>query len=95
VKRQLLTTAIFFAVTLISQAQSSEGYVSGNVQVLFQTYNEDSVIGAIVPPEKSGFNAFGNINFTKGDFRAGMRYESYLSPVLGYPGRFNGTGIGY
>ena len=31
----------------------------------------------------------------KGGFSAGMRYESYLSAVLGFPGRFKGSGIGY
>ena len=24
-----------------------------------------------------------------------MRYESYLDPILGYPGRFRGSGVGY
>ncbi|NNE55512.1 MAG: hypothetical protein HKN32_05795 [Flavobacteriales bacterium] len=90
---------ILFAATLLfsfgTLAQSPEGIVSGNVQVLWQKYNEDSLIGAEVPPELAGFNAFGNINYSKGNFTAGIRYESYLSPVLGYPGRFNGTGIGY
>ena len=75
--------------------QSSEGYVSGNTQVIWQQYFEDEAIDAEVPPEKAAFNAFGNVNYSKGNFTAGIRYESYLSPLLGYPGRFNGTGLGY
>ena len=71
------------------------GQITGNVQLLFQTYQEDSLIGAQVPPSKTGFNAFGNLIYTRGDFSAGMRYESYLDPILGYPGRFRGSGIGY
>ncbi|MED5336100.1 MAG: DUF6029 family protein, partial [Bacteroidota bacterium] len=71
------------------------GQITGNVQLLFQTYQEDSLIGAQVPPGKTGFNAFGNLIYTRGDFSAGMRYESYLDPILGYPGRFRGSGVGY
>ena len=79
-----------------SQGGDSEaGTVTGNVQMLWQSYSEDPAIGAIVPPEKTGFNAFGNLIYTRGDFSAGMRYESYLDPILGYPGRFRGSGVGY
>jgi hypothetical protein len=63
--------------------------------MLWQSYSEDALIGAIVPPEKSGFNAFGNLIYQQGGFSAGMRYESYLNAVLGFPGRFKGSGIGY
>jgi len=75
--------------------ESNEGTVTGNVQMLWQSYSEDAAIGAIVPPEKTGFNAYGNLIYTQGGFSAGMRYESYLSAVLGFPGRFKGSGIGY
>ena len=71
------------------------GQITGNVQLLFQTYQEDTLIGAQVPPSKTGFNAFGNLIYTRGNFSAGMRYESYLDPILGYPGRFRGSGVGY
>jgi hypothetical protein len=71
------------------------GQIHGNVQILWQQYNADSIIGAVVPPEKTGFNAYANLIYTKGNFTAGMRYESYMNAVLGFPGRFSGTGIGY
>ena len=69
--------------------------VSGNVGILWQSYAEDSLIGAVVPPAKTGYNAFANVLYNHGDFSAGVRYESYLNAVLGFPGRFNGSGIGY
>jgi len=88
---------IFFSG--ISSAQTSTdpvpGIVSGNVSILFQSYQEDSLIGAVVPASKSGFNAFSNINYNQGNFSAGLRYESYLNSVLGFPGRFKGSGLGY
>lgn len=88
---------IGLALVSITRAQltSEGGNVSGNLQMLWQSYNEDERIGAIVPPEKTGFNAYGNIIYTQGPFSAGFRYESYLNAVLGFPGRFNGSGVGY
>ncbi len=79
----------------VDAQETSPGVVSGNISVLFQSYQEDSLIGAVVPPSKSGFNAYSNINYTQGNFSAGFRYESYLNSVLGFPGRFKGSGIGY
>ncbi len=82
---------------LVAQGNNAldAGQITGNVQLLFQTYQEDTLIGAQVPPSKTGFNAFGNLIYTRGNFSAGMRYESYLDPILGYPGRFRGSGVGY
>ena len=93
----LVSICVFFSG--ISSAQTSTdpapGIVSGNVSILFQSYQEDSLIGAVVPDSKSGFNAFSNINYNQGNFSAGFRYESYLNSVLGFPGRFKGSGLGY
>ena len=93
----LVSICVFFSG--ISSAQNSTdpapGIVSGNVSILFQSYQEDSLIGAVVPDSKSGFNAFSNINYNQGNFSAGFRYESYLNSVLGFPGRFKGSGLGY
>ena len=80
---------------IVDAQETNPGVVSGNISVLFQSYQEDSLIGAVVPPSKSGFNAYSNIIYTQGNFSAGFRYESYLNSVLGFPGRFKGSGIGY
>ena len=80
---------------IVDAQETDQGVVSGNISVLFQSYQEDSIIGAVVPPSKSGFNAYSNIIYTQGNFSAGFRYESYLNSVLGFPGRFKGSGIGY
>ncbi len=72
------------------------GQLHGNFQLLWQQYNEDSLIGATVPPAKTALNAFGNFTYTYGNFTAGMRFESYLDAIQGYSvgARFKGTGIG-
>jgi hypothetical protein len=35
-----------------------------------------------------------NVFYTQGNFKAGMRLESYLPRIQGYPDYFSGTGIG-
>lgn len=71
------------------------GEVHGNFQANAQYYFPDSTIGAAEVPEKMLLNGFANIIYTKGKFTAGIRYESYLNGLQGYPTGFKGTGIPY
>lgn len=71
------------------------GNISGNFQMDFQYYRRDTLIGAPVVPEKSRMNGFLNLNYVRGNFRMGTRYESYLNPLLGFDPRFTGNGIMY
>ena len=71
------------------------GEVHGNFQANAQYYIPDSTIGAAEAPEKMLFNGFANILYTKGKFTAGIRYESYLNVLQGYPTGYKGTGIPY
>ena len=91
----LLTLLIFFIVNINGQDLKSPGVISGNIQTIGQYYQEDSIINAALPEHLYGFNGFANINYQKGDFRAGIRYESYLNTLEGYRTSFSGTGIGY
>ncbi|MBM55605.1 MAG: hypothetical protein CMB32_03505 [Euryarchaeota archaeon] len=84
-----------FASSIAQNEEREPGVVTGNVSILWQSYQEDSLIGAVVPPSKTGFNAYSNLIYTQGNFSAGLRYESFLNSVLGFPGRFSGTGVGY
>ena len=77
------------------QENNTPGIVSGNIQTIGQYYQEDTLINAALPEHLYGFNGFANVNFQKGDFRAGIRYESYLNTLEGYPTAFSGTGLGY
>ncbi len=69
------------------------GSVHGNFQIDAQYYNEDSLIGAPKVPEKFLSNAFGNINFIKGKFSAGVRYEAYNNVKQGFLPQYKGQGI--
>ena len=96
-----LRNKIFFSLIIFIIAQvngqdlKSPGVISGNIQTIGQYYQEDTIINAALPEHLYGFNGFANVNYQKGDFRAGIRYESYLNTLEGYPTSFSGTGIGY
>jgi hypothetical protein len=72
----------------------AQGSISGNAESTFQYLNEDTVIGANQPPSKGLINSYMNVFYTNGNFKAGMRLESYLPRIQGYPNRFDGTGLG-
>ena len=72
----------------------AQGTISGNAESTFQYLNEDAVIGANQPPSKALINSYMNVFYTNGNFKAGMRLESYLPRIQGYPNRFDGTGLG-
>ena len=91
----LFSLIIFLIVQVDGQDLKSPGVISGNIQTIGQYYQEDTIINAALPEHLYGFNGFANVNYQKGDFRAGIRYESYLNTLEGYPTSFSGTGIGY
>src|SRR5688572_19678463 len=94
-KKILLLIAVVF-ISYTSYAQNFDlGEIHGNFQLDAQNYFEDSLIGAEPVPEKIRSNAFANINYTRGNFKAGFRYESYQKPLLGFDSRYEGSGITY
>lgn len=69
------------------------GHVTGNVQFDGQLSRRDSVIGSDDIPEKLLSNARADILYTNGNFSAGLRYEAYLNPMLGFNSQYTGQGI--
>lgn len=69
------------------------GSVTGNVQFDGQLSRRDSVIGSSDVPEKLLSNARADILYTNGNFSAGLRYEAYLNPMLGFNSQYTGQGI--
>ena len=100
-KNPLILSTLLFVGIFTNKAQNVEeilnrGQIRGNFQLEGQIYQEDSVIGAEAVPEKYRTNAFLNVMYTNGGFSAGIRYESYLNELLGYPeGYRNNSGIMY
>jgi hypothetical protein len=77
-----------------SQDNGQGGSITGNMETIFQYLNEDTLIGANQPDSKGLLNSYMNVFYTHGNFKAGMRVESYLPRIQGYPSNFDGTGIG-
>jgi len=73
----------------------AQGNFTGNMESTFQYLNNDPTINALQPPSKGLINSYMNVFYTNGGFKAGVRLESYLPRIQGYPNRFDGTGLGY
>jgi hypothetical protein len=69
------------------------GHVTGNIQLDGQISHADTVIGAQNVPEKLLSNSRADILYTNGNFSAGLRFEAYLNPMLGFDARYKGAGI--
>jgi hypothetical protein len=91
-KRILFILALAGSSNLFGQ--TNQGNLTGNIESTFQYLNEDTLIKALQPPSKGLLNTYMNVFYTYGNFKAGMRVESYLPRIQGYPAYFDGTGIG-
>ncbi len=91
------TVALGICATNVSLGQVSNPLqaVHGNFQIDAAYYQKDTAIGADPGKEVFRYNAFGNINYSIGDFTAGFRYESYNPPLIGYLPGYKGSGIPY
>ncbi len=87
----LLLTGIGYTFSV--NGQYNTGSIHGNFELNAQYYIADSAIGTKDVPEKLLTNGFANFVYSKDNFSAGLRYESYLNPLLGFDPRYKGSGI--
>lgn len=93
IRAKIILPSLLFGAA--SFGQNFGANVTGNTATTFQYLQSDSTIGAVQPAEKSVMNSYTNVNYSLKGFTAGVRFESYLPHILGYPDRFSGSGIGY
>jgi len=91
----LLLTGICIANSSFAQENKPNHSVTGNFQVDAANYTKDTTIGADPGSQVFRYNSFGNVNYIYGNFSAGVRFESYEPPLLGYLPGYKGTGIPY
>lgn len=91
----LLVSGLCLATDTLRAQSNLPFEVHGNFQMDAQYYRPDSLIGAPEVPESILSNGFGNIIISRDRFAAGIRYESYLNPLLGFDSRYKGSGITY
>ena len=80
----ILTTLLSCFASLASAQGILGGHVTGDVQVDGQMSHADDVIGADDVPEKLRLNTRADILYTNGGFSAGIRFEMYQNPLLGF-----------
>ncbi|MDA3844287.1 MAG: DUF6029 family protein [Candidatus Kapabacteria bacterium] len=91
----MLVVAMFGFGELAAQEILEAGKLSGNFQMDAQLYNKDDIIEAPEVGEKILSNGFLNLNYTNNKISAGLRYENFANPMLGYDPRYKGSGIPY
>ena len=89
-----LFVSIHFYFFSFSQ-ESNIGVINGDFNLNLQSYQEDSKIGAEAQDEIVLNNAYLNLNYTRGNFATGIRYESYLNALADFDPEFKGNGIMY
>ena len=89
----VLSTSLLLLFLLSTPAARSQGHVSGNVQLDGQLSRADSVIGSEDVAEKLLMNARADILYTNGNFNAGLRFEMYQNPMLGFNSKYKGQGL--
>ena len=97
-KRFLLSAALFLCSTGLFAQSINEAQVNGSFQIDGQYYKVDEAIGITQESIKNGvgqfgLNGFGKINYSLGNFTAGIRYEAYLPPLSGFKTELQGCGI--
>ena len=99
--KKLFLFVVFLAaiVQLVAQeAQNNWGELHGNFQFDGQLYLRDSIIdpsGEFYPEERFLGQGYANLVYSRGKFRAGIRYENYQNVMLGFPEGYRGEGITY
>ena len=93
--RKILLSLTVLCTSIICFAQDNSGEFHGNFDLKMQSYQQDKLIGAEAADEIILSNSYLNINYTKGKFTTGLRYESYLNALADYDPEFKGNGIPY
>ncbi|MFL2569083.1 MAG: DUF6029 family protein [Flavobacteriales bacterium] len=90
----IIIACSFISFTTWAQ-DNSNGTIQGDFNLSTQSYYEDPAINAEKVDEFMLMNAYSNIRYNKGNFTAGVRFESYLNVLQGFESNFNGNGIHY
>ena len=96
-RKHILVIALALA-SLGASAQSflESSQVNGAFQVDGQYYMLDEGIGITQYEEgdkKFGINGFGKVNYTNGNFSAGIRFEAFLPQMNGFRRELKGVGL--
>jgi hypothetical protein len=91
---------LFCIIPFITNAQDliKGSQVSGSFQADAQYYLKDSkmnITDSSLDGRLTRVNGFTEINYSFKNFTAGMRFEAYLPPLVGFDSRYEGYGVPY
>ena len=90
---------LFILPLIIGELRAEEpinfGKFSGNYQLDAQYELKDVLVKDADIKEKIYSSGFFNLNYNNGNFSAGLRYENYSNPLLGFDKRYTGSGFPY
>ena len=96
-RRLLVLPALLLAcLSLNAQSLTDGSQVNGSFQIDGQYYRADEGIGITseeVGTKYLGLNGFGKIQYSLGNFSAGLRYEAFLPQLNGFREELQGQGI--
>ncbi|MFH1159739.1 MAG: DUF6029 family protein, partial [bacterium] len=92
--------AAFFLLPLLSTGQNflQNSQISGSSETDAAYYMTDSKMGitdSTLDGKYFRIQGFTDINYSFKNFSAGMRFEAYLPPLLGYDFKYQGLGVPY
>jgi len=94
----LVFLCLQFPVAVTGQDFLKNSSLSGSFQSDVAYYLKDSKMGitdSTLDGKVIRMNAFTEVNYSIGNFSAGLRFEAYLPPLIGYDIQYNGLGIPY
>jgi hypothetical protein len=93
-RRIFLPLLILGTLSLHAQSFLQNSQISGSFQTDAQYYMLDKDIDITdLYGKKFGINGFGKINYTNGNFSAGLRFEAFLPELNGFRNELNGVGL--
>lgn len=87
------TLIILFIIFVLVPPSGVRGQFSGSFQSDFQRYTNDNSLIYQQLDSKVASNNYFTLQGQFRKFRAGLRYEAYLPPLLGYPFNLEGRGL--
>ena len=90
----MLTLALTTGFKASAQSFLEGSQVNGSFQTDAQYYMLDQGIDITdLKGKPFGINGFGKVNYTNGNFSAGMRFEAFLPELNGFRSELNGVGL--
>jgi hypothetical protein len=97
----ILGCCLFFSISATAQDGFNPikgGSVRGNTQIDAQYYPPDKGLGITeesLDGKYFGLNGFTNVIYNYNQFSAGLRFEGFLNPMIGFDARYEGVGVPY